>query len=183
MKFNLGILASVTIAISLIIIRPANANDGGIGQEVKQGSDLLTLSNDANAKLNESKYKIQFFETDGELYESKAKSHFQSLPRDNKLLVTVYFYKQYNGTSTKVKYYLLADQDALYSTQGRFYQTLVPSYENKSAKQAAATIMSNFVPEFDANPWTVSEKIHSGYTLLALCLIGGGGLAILKLIE
>jgi hypothetical protein len=183
MKLKFGFAASIALSLSLLVSGVAVANDGGIGQIITQSSELLTLSNNANSQLKGSKYKILFFESDGELYSTKAQSHFRELPRDNQLLVGVYVYKDYNGTSTKVRYHFLADKDALNPDQARKYASLVSVYDNKSTQETANQIMSNFVPEFDTNPWTISGKSISDSALLALCLLGLGGLAFLKLIE
>jgi hypothetical protein len=183
MKLNLGFLAPAALVVSLFVAGPAIANDGGIGQNVTQSSELLTISNNANKKLEGSKYKIQFFESDGELYEIKAKTHFESLPRDNHMLVGVYFYKDYDGTSTRVMYHVLADKDALNSDQARKYKYLVSSYNNKTVKQTASEIESSFVPEFDTNPWTYSGKSIEDSVVLVLCLIALGGCAYIRLVE
>jgi hypothetical protein len=168
---KLGFLASSILAVSLVFSSPVSANDGGIGQTINQSSELLTLTNDANQKLTNSNYKIQFFQSEDDLYESKAVTHFESLPRDNKYKVGVYIYKQYNGSSTKVRYYVLADKDALNSGQASKYSRLVSRYDDKTVNQTAKEIESNFVAEFDNNPWTVETR--DVLWIILLCSLGG----------
>jgi hypothetical protein len=174
---KLGFIASSILAISLVFSNPVSANDGGIGQTVDQSSDLLTITNNANKKLAGSNYNIQFFQSQDDLYESKALTHFVSLPRENKYQVGVYIYKQYNGSSTKIRYYVFADKDAFNSSQAKKYNSLVSRNTDKTVNQTAKEIESSFVTEFDNNPWTVEP----GEVLVIIILCSLGGYAILSL--
>jgi hypothetical protein len=135
-----------------------------------QGTELLTIQNNANAKLANTNLELRIFKNEGFVFYNDALNHFNDLERGNKRLVGVYFHKQYSGTETINKYQLVADKDALTSDQAKTFDTIlkVESKNSHTAEQQATQFTGRFVPIMDGDLRTIDPDV----SYMLLCFFG-----------
>jgi hypothetical protein len=176
MKIVHSMLVPLAMLGSIAVSSPVLAQPEFDPTSIVQGSDLLTIQNNANKDLANSNYELRLYKNEGFVFYIDALNHFNELKRDNKKLVGVYYHKQYSGTGTISMYQLVADKDALSDKDAKFFDTLLKdaTKESLTPEKQAVRFTTRFVPIMDGNPWTLDplDKITL-ISFVGLVAIGG----------
>jgi hypothetical protein len=172
-KFITSLVIPIAMIGSVAIAGPAQAQFDPSTNV--QGTELLTIQNNANAKLANTNLELRIFKNEGFVFYNDALNHFNDLERGNKRLVGVYFHKQYSGTETINKYQLVADIDSLTSDQAKTLDTILKFEAKKSltAEQQATEFTGRFVPIMDGDPKTINPDVTSVFiSFFGFLLVG-----------